>query len=443
MRINHLTGLSLLAAVLLSLAPGPISVQAADHGDAPSLAHDQGADIADLFFFLDPNDNTQAVLIATFHGFIAPGEASNFAIYDPAIRYRFEIYNDHVNLTPPGPNAEKKETKSFIKAITPNKTIDVTFSQRVAIVEPNHPDKLNLQIPQPQVATVKFSGFEGMANKGIFTGLPATNPSLAAGPPAQVVTPIDTGVGTVSFFAGEVDDPFFFDIPAFSAFIASVRNGAPNAAVFDRARDTFAGYNIMSIAFRMPVALLQGTNGTIVGADFFTQRGKQTPGKDGAPKFSGKFVTVDRIGNPAVNVALIPFNTKNLDNTGTPRQDALGRFAPDIVETLTELGTDATHIGILADVAVTFGDILRLETNPATKPNTGAGGGDNAGSGFPNGRRLKDDTVDTLLFLVTNEALTTGDKVNASDVAPNDTFPFVHEAQQPRATGVVDDNTRN
>jgi hypothetical protein len=114
----------------------------------------------------------------------------------------------------------------------------------------------------------------------------------------------------------------------------------------------------------------------------------------------------------AVNDALIPFNKKNLFNTGTPREDALGRFAPDIVETLTELGTNTTNIDTLAEVVVTFGDILQLETNAASKPNTGTGGGNIAGSGFPNGRRLRDDTVDTLLDLVTNGAITTGDNVS-------------------------------
>src|SRR5438067_557474 len=92
---------SALLAVLVALAaclPGQPSARAADHGDAPTLAHDQGADIADFYFFLDPNDTTQAVLIGTFHGFIVAGEAANFALFDPALRYRFEIYNDHVNL---------------------------------------------------------------------------------------------------------------------------------------------------------------------------------------------------------------------------------------------------------------------------------------------------------------------------------------------------------
>jgi hypothetical protein len=54
-----------------------------------------------------------------------------------------------------------------------------------------------------------------------------------------------------------------------------------------------------------------------------------------------------------------------------------------------------------------------------------------------------DDVIDTVLFLVTNEALTTGDHVNASDVLPTNSFPFVAPSQQPRDPPTIDDNTRN
>src|SRR5688572_20196054 len=67
--------------------------EAADHGDAPCVAHDSGADLNDVYFFRDPNDNSRLILIMTVHGFIVPGEASNFGIFDPAIRYRFELEN--------------------------------------------------------------------------------------------------------------------------------------------------------------------------------------------------------------------------------------------------------------------------------------------------------------------------------------------------------------
>ena len=59
------------------------AVRASDHGDAPNVDNDSGADIADLYAFLDPNDNTQVVMLGTVHGFIVPGEAGGFAKFDP------------------------------------------------------------------------------------------------------------------------------------------------------------------------------------------------------------------------------------------------------------------------------------------------------------------------------------------------------------------------
>ncbi|HWP44447.1 MAG TPA: DUF4331 family protein, partial [Blastocatellia bacterium] len=153
----------------------------------------------------------------------------------------------------------------------------------------------------------------------------------------------------------------------------------------------------------------------------------------------GGFMTIDRMGIPAVNVALIPFARKDEYNFATPLDDARGRFAGDIVATLMALGTDNTNIGILASVAVAKGDFLRLDLSTA---NSGPGGGNNTGAGFPNGRRLSDDVIDTILFFVANQN-TLGDSVNSNDVPFRDTFPFLAPPQQPRAPGTVDDNTRN
>jgi hypothetical protein len=427
-------GCALIAAASCFL---PIhAARAADHGDAPSLAHDQGADIADLYLFLDPNDNTQVVLVATFHGFIVPGEAVNFAHFDPALRYHFDIFTEHVNLAPDEVNAKK---------IKPNRSIDVTFSRRVAISpQDTAAGKEILQVAQPQEATIQFTGFDDISKKDTFTAT-ALNPSLSSSAPDQATAVKDLGETGVKFFAGEVDDPFFFDIPGFSRFINSVRIGAPDGSFLDRGRDTFAGYNVLSIAFRIPVTLLKGT-GAKIGATFQTQRHNvQTP-KKGEIKGVGAFKTVDRLGVPGVNVAFIPFNRKNSYNAALPKDDAAGAFAgadDGIVATLTALGTDEAHIGILAQVAVAYGDMLILDT---TVPNTqtgAGGGGDNAAAAFPNGRRLMDDVIDTVLFLVTNEGLTTGDHVNASDILPTNSFPFVAPSQQPRDPPTIDDNTRN
>ena len=385
------------------------AVRAADHGDAPNVAGDQACDLGDVYFFLDPNDNTQAVLIMTVRGFIVPGEAVNFAIFDEKVRYRFGVEN----------TGDAKIDSVF----------EITFSARTA--DPGPTGKEILQIPRAQTARIK------LPNGKTFTA-PVLNPSLGATPPAQTVT---TNAATgVSFFAGEVDDPFFFDIPGFSRFIASVRNGSPDPTQLARGRDTFAGYNILAIALRVPVSLIKGSS-NVIGLNASTLRAMQTPKKGKAKiKSQGVFAPIDRMGNPAVNVALVPFNKKNLYNASSTQDDAAGRFANDIVATLTALGTNATNIGILASVAITHGDFLHLDVSIA---NTGTGGGTNAAAAFPNGRRLQDDVIDTLLNIITNGAITTGDNVNANDLAFADTFPFLAKSQQPFAPGTLDDNTRN
>ena len=404
---------ALALSLFLAFAP-MLRVRAADHGDAPATANDLGADINDIYLFIDPNDSSRLIFLATFHGFIAPGENGNFGVFDPALRYRFEI-----------------ETTGDA---APDQFIDVRFSQRVAAIpmggSPNDPG-----VPQPQMATIQLTGFGGNRS---FTA-PATNPSpTAAVAPTQVIT--EDATSGIRAFAGLVDDPFFFDIPGFARFNASVRAGAPDPTVLNRGRDSFAGYNTLAIAFSIPTAFVRGP-GNQLGYSFSAQR--RSPEyfntRTGQITSFGRWVNIDRTGVPAVNVALVPFGQKDEFNTGTTIDDANGRFAGGIVSTLQIFGVDATSINIFASLAVTRGDILRVDL---TLPNSGTGGGDNIGSGFPNGRRLRDDVIDTEFFLINNRR-PLGDSVPANDVAFQNVFPFLGLPQQPRDSGVLDDNTRN
>src|SRR5262245_18965351 len=411
--------LTVALSLILALAPAP-KIGAADHGDGPGVGVDRSADLNDVYLFLDPNDNTRVVMMLTVCGFIVPGEAVNFGIFDHNLRYRFEIESNG-NATPDG-------------------FIDVTFSEKVT------------SGATPQTATIKSTFFPSFTAQ-------TTNPNLNATPPEPVVT-TDQNTG-IAFFAGLVDDPFFFDIPAFSRFVSSVLAGAPNPGFFNRARDSFSGYNTLSIGLSIPVSLLRSrlrvrndsiglicrtqrrvnsvSRGRFPHKDFDDDDGEEgRRGNHAPPPFARNFFNIDRMGNPAINVALIPFPRKNEYNLASPQDDADGRFAGDIIGTLTALGTNATNIGVLAQVAVVRGDILRLNLNQA---NSGPGGGNNTGAGFPNGRRLADDTIDTILFFVANRN-PLGDNVNANDVPLRITFPFFALSQQPRDSG-VDDNTRN
>jgi hypothetical protein len=397
---------SIAASVLLGgiayFGLATASARAADHGDAPNVDNDSGADIADVFAFLDPNDNTRVIIIGTVHGFIVPGEAGNFASFDPLVRYRFNI-----------------EQTGDAK---PDSFITLRFSERTASTA-------------AQTATITLA-MKGQKESS-YTA-PTTPVTFKATPPAQVLT--RNRKNKVEFFAGEADDPFFFDIPAFQRFVASVAAGAPDASVFSRGRDSFAGYNVLGIAFSFPVELIRGAaDNNVIGVEFTTARRTQTPAiKNGGFTSKGDWRQVDRMGNPAVNVALLPFLKKSAYNASTPPEDAKGKFASDIIGTLKFLGTDDAHISALANVAVLKGDYLRLDL---TRPNTGPRGGTNAGAAYPNGRRLADDTIDIILTIIANGA-PLGDNCDASDIPPQDEFPFLALPHQPLDSG-VDDLTRN
>lgn len=428
LKLPVLNALGALAIGILSST----TASAADHGDAPTLAHDQAADIADIYAFLDPNDNDKIILIGTVRGFIVPGEGVNFGIFDPVMRYRFEIERSGDAIA--------------------DKFIDVTFTPRVADSGPA--GREILQVPRAQTATLTISRLRGFSG-GTFPNLPVLAASLAAGQN----TPIATDVGTtgIRFFAGIVDDPFFFDIPAFARFIASIRNGAPDASVLERGRDSFSGYNIMAIALSIPKAMIpQGSDDVGLGFRYLTQRRTiETPSKNGTILSSGPFRTVDSMGNPAVNVALIPFNNKNAFNT-----KPLGAFIPRIVGTLEALGTNTSNIGVLASIAVNNGDYVRLRLDQPNLPADRVGGGaPRQGSFFPNGRRLRDDVVDALLSLVANQSpaevvagnYALGDNVDASisQFPQQAVFPFLAPAHQPLASANpanpsgTDDGTQN
>ncbi|MDQ3582172.1 MAG: DUF4331 domain-containing protein, partial [Pseudomonadota bacterium] len=97
-------------------------------------------------------------------------------------------------------------------------------------------------------------------------------------------------------------------------------------------------------------------------------------------------------------------------------------------------------IDLLASLAVTNGDFLRVNLGI---PNTGLGGGDNAGAAFPNGRRLGDDVIDTILNVVSNGGITTGTSTGPNEQPLRDVFPFFPPTHQPFVPGTLDDRTRN
>jgi len=389
---------SLALAVFSTAVP---VIDAADHAESTSVAGDPGADLADLFVFMDPNDNSRVVLALDVEGFVVPSELLNLSFFAPEVLYRFEI-----------------ENTGDAKA---DQTIDITFSPQTSR-------------SQPQTASVKLpNGRILSAPTTVQTQAPTANPFV-------ITTDSTSGV---SFFAGLTDDPFFFDIVGFNRFVASVLAGTADPSRLQRNRDSFAGYNIHMIALSIPASMLRGPAGNIIGVNGVTLRQKNAKRRtDGEVDVSGKWVQVDRMATPAVNTAIIQFPRKNEYNASTPEDDAAGVFANDIIATLRALGTNQQNINVLAGVAVTKGDYLRLDLSVR---NTSVGEGENVTTpgytGFPNGRRPGDDTINTLLYFITNQS-NIREAVNRNDVPLGATFPFFAPPNQPLENPAVD-NTKN
>lgn len=411
LKLKRAKNVIFVSALIIGIFLAPFSaIKAADHADSTSVTTDVGADLADTFAFLNPNDNSKVILGMTFEGFIVPGQAGNFGFFSPDILYRFEIENN-------GDTAA-------------DRYIDITFSPQTSR-------------SVPQTATVVMTNRKGLRYPPFnvrFTA-PTTVANTSPTPPPFVVT--TDPVSQVSFFAGLTDDPFYFDGVGFSRFISSVLAGNPNPSTLNRARDVFAGYDIHSIALEFPAHLLRGSAENVIGVNAVTLRQRYSARQNnGQVLNSGDYVQVDRGAVPAVNTVLIPFPRKNEFNASTPVDDANLLFANSIIATLTALGTSQSNIVILANIAVFNGDYLRLDMGI---PNTSQGFGERITTpnytGFPNGRRIGDDVVDTLMYFVTNQAVKMGDNVNSNEVPLTDTFPFYGRPHQPLDSGV--DPTQN
>ncbi|MEP6937684.1 MAG: DUF4331 family protein [Chthoniobacterales bacterium] len=378
-------------------------LQASDHIDSPSIAQDRGADLADTYAFLDPNDNSQVVLIMSTQDFVVSGEHFGMAIFDHNIRYRFEIEN----------TGDAK----------PDVFVDVNYSQ-------------GLGREKTQTATITLPGGK------TFTAPTTMATQEYKAPEIVVTTDQDTGG---KFFAGLADDPFFLDDTGANRLVGSAMKnpGHPKMSYLGErgGRDTYAGFNTLITAVSVPAKMLQGTS-KMIGVNAVAQRhATQRLGADGVLTGEGDWVTVDRDGNPLVNNGLIPPPRKDEYNAASTEDDAAGKFKDDITKSLKAMNTDETHIAKLAKMAVENGDILRLDL---TVPNKGPQGGSNKDGGFGKmgGRRLQDDVVD-MVFTMINNGEPASDKVDANEKPFRNTFPFVADPTQPFAAGKgADDHTR-
>jgi len=234
-----------------------------------------------------------------------------------------------------------------------------------------------------------------------------TTPLAAAGAP--IVTQTTVGGGSFSVFAGLREDPFFFDVEQFFKVRAGALGMGPKVGFRTPGYDFTAGYNVLSIAVKVPRAWLQGsTSATTFDAwSTVTTSGKQ----------------VARLARPAIGEGLLTTTAYQnaLNSVGPdfeaaalaghkPEADVAGPIVAEAKKTLMAFGNDDKRATAL--LVAFLPDVMRIDT---TGP-SGYAAALNAKGSPIRGRKITDDVIHVTLSVVTNGGVTTD---NVSYAGPN------------------------
>ncbi|MCB9011850.1 MAG: DUF4331 domain-containing protein [Actinobacteria bacterium] len=466
-------------------------MSASSHREAPAISQDPTADNTDVYAFRTPDDpattfdeSSTATLIANYVPFEEPAGGPNFHRFSDDVRY--EIRVDNTGEGWPDVRyvfrfkTEQKNPGSFL------------YNSGKVGYDPATKSYTNLNTVQTyRVTRIARDGKRARAHvlgMGLLTPPNNVGPASTPNYATELVPPAihDLGGGS-RVFAGQRDDPFFVDLGGVFDLL-SFRSDPP-AAFSDGGVDALTGYNVQTIALQVPITDLtvDGSMPTdaddtksVIGVYATAERptvvlGKRsiTVGRHKRTVHSAHRVwrQVSRLGQPLVNEVLIPVGQKDRWNASNPSGDA--RFErqytePELAAVVNKLydigapttnrqdlkailltgippknplGAPTTQIGTKAKAA----DLLRLNLAPKPTPFAEqnrlgllAGQAD----GYPNGRRLVDDTVDIAERAVagalaeplglpapngTNAALAgqLGDGVNENDQPFLDSFPYV------------------
>jgi hypothetical protein len=284
----------------------------------------------------------------------------------------------------------------------------------------------------------------------------------------------------IRVFAGTVADPFFIDLGAtFDSLNYRAGTGVEALTSAQDADDqlssapnSVAGFNVNSIVIEVPIKLLTSDGEihkatdpkAVIGAWATTSRVEESIRRSPWWGPDTHLVQIQRFGNPLINELIIGTGHKDFWSMSDPVNDSqfasfdldpliarifnavYGFKIPTPPRTdLLPLVTYAAPIAPSGTPAGPIADLMRLNTGVPPTPmaerkRLGLIAGDPAG--FPNGRRPTDDVVDIVERVAIGGVLVSGfdvapnnllgDGVNAPDVPPQETFPYVHYAYSGR-----------
>jgi uncharacterized protein DUF4331 len=448
-------------AVGLLTGLGPTTGGASSHREAPLVSADPQIDGTDLYAFVSPDKPDTVTLISDWIPFEEPGGGPNFYAFSDQAKYDINIDND----------GDARPDVIYRWIFTNHYRNDNTFLYNTGPVTSLDDPDLNFYQTY-DLFKIRMRASGKRANKLVDDAIVAPSDVGDASMPdyaslsEEAIYP--AGCSSCQTWAGQADDPFFLDLRVFDLLYGAQLTGEP--CLFKEAcDDTLAGFNMNAFGLQVPKNwLTNGGDGSgIVGIWTTAKRPSvRVQHMDGSQDFMGRHVQVSRLGMPLVNEVVIPVGKKDKFNASKPQDD--GQFAsfvldpelPHVVNAIYGLpvpdcdGDPGNGIDRSCDLVPVFltgipslnqppnvqaSEMLRLNTTIAPcEPEScddysrlGVIGGDNAG--FPNGRRLPDDTIDVALRVVEGvlipdhdpvvDQLTDG--VDQNDVAFQSSFPYL------------------
>lgn len=442
-----------------------LSLQSAggsSHREAPLITEDPVVDNTDTYAFVSPDDPDTVTLVANWIPLEAPAGGPNF--------YRFgddALYEINLDINGDAVDDLRYQWRFSTNIMNP----DTFLYNTGPVTSIDDPD---LNVRQSYTVTELFADQSRVIADGAIVPPanigPRSTPDYEANLGSAGVYTSPTEYGDIELFAGPRKDPFFVDLGAVFD-LAGLRplNGAHAIPLGAEAGvDSLAGYNVHSVAIKLPIAYLDhlkdlyGVSDDVIGVYSSTYRQEsRLYGSDGADVYqSGRWVEVSRLGMPLVNEVVVPLGSKDAFNASYPIDDAqfLPKVAdPEVAKLIPVLypgvqvpaapRNDITTIfltgipGLNQPDSVTPSEMIRLNysvkpttTDPNAQDRLGLLAGET--DGFPNGRRLVDDVVDIELRalaggtpftpdfnIAPNNALTDG--VDGSSVPFLGQFPYV------------------
>jgi Domain of unknown function (DUF4331) len=430
---------SALAALSVLSMTG--AAAASSHREAPGIADDPAADNTDTYAWVQ---GSNLVVVANYIGLEMPEGGPNWAKFSDDVLYQIHIARGGTSLadaltyqirfttaaptrvtpgaTPLATLPATQGTEFFAQLTgstgfgTAAYTASGAFGQTYTVTQLTNggtPTVIatNVQVPPPNV---------GPETNAVAYGITGTATYESFWVDSGKTTGMLTGGGSV--FAGPRDDPFFVDLGAIFdlAQLRPVFNGTST----QKNRDSIQYTNVHSIVIQIPLTVANagaitpgaGNVAQTVGIWASASRRKvRLTRRTGGDANFGPWVQVSRLGLPLINEAVIGLQDKDYWNHLTPADDlttfgayflnpivvrdadALGFYGTALApcanaEGGTGHGPQSSRMDIIGviDIGETIGaigDVLRVDLGATT-------------SGFPNGRLLTDDVVNTELSLL-------------------------------------------